>query len=186
MIVTLVTRAFQLIFAAIVLGLSVSMTQWQAVGKAPATTGYAAFCGGWGLVAAAIGLIASFIEAIPALVIIAIDALSALIFLAGGIALTVAMKGLSCSSSLQNYPSLFDNKIVNGGCIEQDGERLCGTGGRPGDDEDDVQTRANSLKGRCQRGQADYVFLFLGMVMFLMAIGVTFFAKKRGSRKMVV
>lgn len=49
MLASLITRAIQLIFAAIVLGLSVRAAKWQMYGSVPATTVFVAFTGGFAL-----------------------------------------------------------------------------------------------------------------------------------------
>jgi len=51
----------------------------------PSQTSYAAFCGGWGIVIAIIGVVALFVEALQGLIIVGLDALTTLLMLAGGI-----------------------------------------------------------------------------------------------------
>lgn len=85
MIPTLIVRVLQLIFGAIVLGISIKAIQWQWTGAAPATTSYSAFAGAFGIVAALVGAAAVKIERIPGLIVAGIDGLAALLMLAGGI-----------------------------------------------------------------------------------------------------
>lgn len=52
---------------------------------APTTTKYSAFCGGFGLAVAILGIIATFFDAIPAIIVMGADAVSGILLLAGGI-----------------------------------------------------------------------------------------------------
>lgn len=81
----LIIRGFQLVFSAIVLGLSISLIRGQVWGGAPSQHGYAAFTGGFGCLTALIGFAACFVEAIPAFIMAALDGLASIVFLAGGI-----------------------------------------------------------------------------------------------------
>ena len=85
MLTTLITRACQLLFTAIVLGLSISALRWQLYGSVPATTSYNAFAGAFGLLGALIGLAAIWVSAIPELIMSAVDAVASILLLAGGI-----------------------------------------------------------------------------------------------------
>ncbi|TKW49749.1 hypothetical protein CTA1_3465 [Colletotrichum tanaceti] len=71
--------------AIVVLGLSVDLVKGQKFGDAPTTTKYGTFCGGFGLAVAIMGFASAFIDAIPALAVMAADALSGLLLLGGGI-----------------------------------------------------------------------------------------------------
>lgn len=71
--------------AIVVLALSVELIKGQRVGDSPTTTRYSAFTGGFGLAVALFGIVSVFFEAIPALVVMAVDAVSGLLLLAGGI-----------------------------------------------------------------------------------------------------
>lgn len=55
MIASLIVRLFQIVFGAVVLGLSITAIEWQWVGSAPATTTYSAFAGAFGMLTALIG-----------------------------------------------------------------------------------------------------------------------------------
>ena len=84
-IATLAVRFFQILFAIIVLGLSVTMAKWQFFGKPPATTEYGAFSGGFAFLVGIIGAAAIFISAIPPIIVAGADALAAVLTLAAGI-----------------------------------------------------------------------------------------------------
>lgn len=85
MLASLITRAFQLLFAAVVLGLSIRAAKWQATGSVPASTAFAAFAGGFAMLVTLVGIAAIWISAIPALIMSMVDALASVLLLAGGI-----------------------------------------------------------------------------------------------------
>ncbi|GJC95553.1 hypothetical protein ColKHC_04379 [Colletotrichum higginsianum] len=84
-LITVGVWAIQGIMAIVVLGLSVDLVKGQMIGDAPTTTKYGTFTGGFGLAVAIMGFASAFIDAIPALAIMAADALSGLLLLGGGI-----------------------------------------------------------------------------------------------------
>ncbi|KAL8392373.1 hypothetical protein RB595_002530 [Gaeumannomyces hyphopodioides] len=176
-LVALGLRGFMLIAAVVVLGISVTLAKHQVVEGPPAETSFASFTGGFGVFAAAVGIAAVFLEAIPSLVPLALDGLSALFFLAGGIALTMAMKGVSCTSAGQGEDNQrYLNKILNGGCY------------RPGDcgvsegmrSTDDI---INELKSRCVKAQADFSFQYIAFVAALACLVVAFLSLRRSGTK---
>ncbi|KAI9702153.1 MAG: hypothetical protein M1820_006235 [Bogoriella megaspora] len=170
-IATLVTRFFQILFAVVVLGLSVTMVKWQGVGDPPATSEYGAFSGGFALLVGLIGIATIFIEAIPGLISVAADALAAIFTLAAGIAYTVSLKGVDCSKQF----SASDKALLNGGCIDtKDLGRIC--------DYDD----ANDIEGRCKKAEADYVFMFLTFALSAALVALGLLTKgRRGDRGIV-
>lgn len=85
MLANFIVRGLQIIFGVIVLGLSIGAVKWQVIGTAPATTGYNAFAGAFGILTALIGIAAAFMEMIPELIMAIVDGLASVIFLAGGI-----------------------------------------------------------------------------------------------------
>jgi protein-S-isoprenylcysteine O-methyltransferase Ste14 len=85
MLATLITRVFQLIFAIIVLGLSVRAAKWQEHDSVPATTSFNAFAGALTALVAIIGIAAIWFSAIPSLIMSGLDGVTALLLLAGGI-----------------------------------------------------------------------------------------------------
>jgi hypothetical protein len=75
-----------LLFSIIILGITVSLIKGQDYPSAvPSQTSYAAFCGGWGILIALIGVAALFAEALQGIIIAGLDGLTALLMLAGGI-----------------------------------------------------------------------------------------------------
>ncbi|PLB48535.1 hypothetical protein P170DRAFT_465849 [Aspergillus steynii IBT 23096] len=148
-IITAVVRAFQLLFAIIVLGLSVALAKGQSVGSAPAITGYAAFTGGLGIVASLVGVAAFFISSLDGLISWAVDGLASLVFLAGGIAYAVILKDADCS----DVSTTWDNQILSGGCVKVDGDKTCSFGGE------------DKLKSRCTSAKANTAFMLIDFVI---------------------
>jgi hypothetical protein len=85
MLASLITRALQLIFAIVVLALSVRAAKWQVYGSVPATTAFADFTGGFAVLVSLVGIASIWISAIPALIMSMVDGLASVLLLAGGI-----------------------------------------------------------------------------------------------------
>jgi hypothetical protein len=142
----------------------------------PATTEYSAFTGGFAMIVAAIGFVSLFVEFLQGIIMLVLDGLSALLFLAGGIAVAVGLRHTSCNNGQQ----MFDNDLINGGCTVQNKEKLCWYGSRPID-------RSGSLKGRCQMQEADSAFMFLGLIIAAGLVVHTFwFGGRMAGRKSMV
>ena len=86
----------------------------------------------------------------------------------------MALKGVSsCSSDDRAARSeRFNNKILNGGCYEDDDTTRCFSG-IDGTDED-------FTPGRCRRARADNVFQYIGFLCAAVAIVLTFLIRRRG------
>jgi len=172
MIVTAVLRAVQIICAAVILGLSATVIKGQVLGSNP-TINYAAVTGGFSMLGAIFGFTALFVESLPGLVTLAIDALASLLLLAGGIAITVKLRGINCSSSSDvNWAKMFNNDMLNGGCIKVQGKKRCTFGGDDG---------LEKLMGRCKEVQADSIFQFFSFLICVACVVVAFLAMKRGT-----
>ncbi|KAI9039775.1 MARVEL domain-containing protein [Aspergillus affinis] len=163
-IITVVVRVFQLLFAIIVLGLSVTLAKGQSIGSAPAITGYAAFTGGLGIVASLVGGAAFFVSSLDGIISWAIDGLASLAFLAGGIAYAVLLKDANCSDPTTTW----DNEILSGGCVKVDGDKTCSFGGE------------DKLKSRCTSAKADAAFMLIDFVVCAAVIACSIFLASRG------
>ncbi|KAI1085492.1 marvel domain-containing protein [Whalleya microplaca] len=170
-IVTFAVRGFLLLFGAVVLGLSVTLAKQQEVGSPPSETSFGTFCGAFGLLISLIGLTALWIDKIPEIVVIGGDGLASALYLAGGIALTIALKPVtSCTAGDDlNRFHRAQNKLLTGGCQEVANHNVC-----PG------FTDEGQLSSRCQRVQADYVFQYLAFIFGISIVALTFFIRKRG------
>ncbi|KAI0430366.1 marvel domain-containing protein [Xylaria sp. FL1042] len=169
-------RAFLVIFGAIVLGLSVTLAKQQVIGSPPAETSFFSFAGAFGLFASLIAILAILIEKIPRVGVIAIDTLSSLFYLAGAIALTIALKPVSsCTSSSQLARNQrYENKLLNGGCKHMKNDVLYCPNAGSGNKADSY------TPGRCQEVQADYVFGYLAFVFGVASVIVMLLTQRRG------
>ncbi|KAH7321730.1 marvel domain-containing protein [Rhexocercosporidium sp. MPI-PUGE-AT-0058] len=113
MIITLAARAFQLALAAVVLALAVVLINGYGPGSGPALIGYGAFCGGAGIVVAAIGVAAVFFDRLQGVIMLALDAFAAFFLLAGGLAFAIKTKVGDCTKEdyLNKHISLFTPSI---------------------------------------------------------------------------
>jgi len=172
MIATAILRSVQAVFAAVVLGLAAAIVKDQIVGSNP-TVSYAAFTGGFGMIAAFVGFAALFIEPLSGLVMSAVDALASLLFLAGGIAIAVKLRGINCSSKSQlNWANMSYNDMLNGGCLKVQGEKRCAYADDRG-----------KLMSRCKEVQADSIFQFFSFLICISCAVLALLAMKRGTAK---
>jgi hypothetical protein len=80
-----ILRAFQALFGIVILGLSVTLIRGHHWGNLPNTLGYAVFVGGVTILAALVGVAATWVSFLEGIVGVAIDGLVALLNIAGGI-----------------------------------------------------------------------------------------------------
>lgn len=73
----------QLVFAAVVIGASVSLARGQIYGSVPAAISYSAFAGSFGVLVALVGIASIWIERKHVAPIV--DGLAAIFFVAGGV-----------------------------------------------------------------------------------------------------
>ncbi|KAI1161013.1 marvel domain-containing protein [Nemania serpens] len=174
-VVTFALRGFLVVFGAIVLALSVTLAKQQVLGSPPAETSFFAFAGAFGLIASAIAILAMLIEKIPRVGVVAADTLASLFYLAGAIALTVALKPVSSCTSSSDIAQTqrFKNKLLNGGCRTIKDVQYCHAG-------PDDEHFAAYTPGRCQEVQADYVFGYIAFVLGVASIVITLLSNRRG------
>jgi hypothetical protein len=92
----------QLLFGAVVLALSAVLINGYGPGHGPSLIDYGAFCGAAGIVFAAIGIIACFIEPLQGIIMLVLDALATFFLLAGGL---VSDQALFLVVLLTNIPA---------------------------------------------------------------------------------
>ncbi|KAI9880203.1 MAG: hypothetical protein M1830_004789 [Pleopsidium flavum] len=159
MIVPLVLRAVQLLFSAIVLGISISLIRGQVHGAAPSQTDFSAFAGGWGLLIALVGIAATtFFAALEGIAMLALDGLAILFYLAAALAMAVTLRVHKCTN--ENFTT--SNALINGGL------------------RDNKYYRYIDLQGRCHKAQADTAFLFFAFAAF---VGTAVLSGMAGRRK---
>ncbi|KAL3458731.1 marvel domain-containing protein [Aspergillus heterothallicus] len=166
-LITAILRGFQVIFAVVVLGISVDLargqhTSFQAV---PAATGYAAFCGALGTLVAFTGVASLFVSSLDGVITWALDTLSGVTMLASGIAYAVLLRDVSCS----DWTTALENALLSGGCTKFDGDDFCYYG-------------PSKLKSRCVSARADTAFMFISFVTCLGIVGYSFFMRGRGAK----
>ncbi|PVI06030.1 hypothetical protein DM02DRAFT_610357 [Periconia macrospinosa] len=173
-IVNYAIRGFQAVFASVVLGLSVTLVRNQGPGLAsPLSLRYAAFVGGFTLLAAFVGVAAEFLSALQGKVVFLLDGLVTLISISGGVLLAVLIGGANCGdASLLNRAKLFENDLFNGGCEGKGDNRKCWNGFGHG--------REKYLNSRCKESQATSVFMFFVVGLMFASMTMTFLRSKKG------
>ncbi|PSR77218.1 membrane-associating domain-domain-containing protein [Coniella lustricola] len=181
-IVSIIFRALQMLFAIVVVGLSATFMKDQHVGSVPVTTRYSVFVGAFGMIIGSLGLVALWLDGIPSIIPMAADAIAALLFLAGGIAWAVGMKGQSCTEA--SLKKLYDNALLNQGC----NSNLSPNNYGPycyiaGDQSEEGWPLTNlwpsPMKGVCQKAFSNESFLFLGFGAAVILVGLGFLMMKR-------
>ncbi|KAM7198771.1 Marvel domain containing protein [Rhypophila sp. PSN 637] len=174
-------RVFQALFSIVVLGLAATLIAAQVYGSSHTTLRYSTFTGGFGLIVAAIGTAGLFISAIPELVVLGLDALAGLFFIAGGIAWAIGLKGVSCSltydgSSGAELASAFLNGLINQGTL--------GTGDNPavGVGSDDPYVATDRLMSNCKKGLADEVMQFILVAVAIGLIALGYIRMRKGGK----
>ncbi|KAH8164171.1 hypothetical protein CIB48_g4100 [Xylaria polymorpha] len=177
-VVAIGLRGFLVVFGAVVLALSVTLAKQQVIGSPPPETSFFSFAGAFGLIASAIAILAIFIDKIPRVGVVAADALASVFYLAGAIALTLALKPVSSCTSGSDVARLlrFNNKLLNGGCKHVKDTLYCPNAGSSNDEKHfDSYT-----PGRCQEVQADYVFGYIAFVFGVASAVITLLNHRRG------
>jgi len=173
MIVTLAVRVLQLLFAAIVMALSVVLVDQYGPGHAPSIYAYGTFCGGAALIIGAVGIIACFVEKLQGLVMLGLDAFASFFLLAGGIAMAVTFKAGSCTDDdyIGSHSSTFganqdQAKFFNGDTFS-------------------TSKYIADLEARCRMSQADTAFVWFTFAAAVGALALSFMVKSRGSSSIV-
>ncbi|KAL4948264.1 marvel domain-containing protein [Aspergillus filifer] len=158
-------RIIQLATSAIVLGTSISLALAQntSLAPVPAPTGYAAFCGGLGILVTLVGGLVEFLSDSGSglrrergrqrgRVMSWVDCLAGIVLVVGGVSYAVLLKNTPCTADAAQYNALF-----NGGCKMLD--RLdCAYV--------DKDPFRGTLERRCTTAKADCAFMFLAVVAF--------------------
>ncbi|KAK3307694.1 marvel domain-containing protein [Chaetomium strumarium] len=166
-------RTIQFLIAVTILGLAAAMIRAQVLGSAPTTVRYSTFTGGFGILVGLVGIASLFASFIPDLVPLVLDGLAGLLFLAGGIAWAVGLRGVqSCKDPYR----MLQNSLLNWGTIGSGDDTRYGVV-RPGDDD---KAWYNRLRGNCQRAQADEVLQFISVAFALGLVGLGYLQMRRG------
>ncbi|KAI1420876.1 hypothetical protein F5Y12DRAFT_719095 [Xylaria sp. FL1777] len=167
-------RAFLLLIAAVVLGLSVTLAKHQVVDQVPAETGFSTFVGASGFLVSAVGMAALWFDRIEGKLLTGLDAIVSVFYLAAAIFLTVALKNVSSCTATDDVSEYnrITNIILSGGCVTvAKGQACLYATGLDGKD---------LTIGRCQMARADYVFEYVGFIFGFAMIGIGYLLSRRG------
>ncbi|OQO03788.1 hypothetical protein B0A48_10428 [Cryoendolithus antarcticus] len=187
MILPLVSRAVQGLFAAVVLGLSIVAIRWQVYGKAPAQSGFASFAGAFGCLAAAIGIAGIWITALSTLILAIIDGVAGVCLLIAGITYVVALRGLDCGEAAHILddkqwkwlPAAINHPLLTGGSgpKSDDGYAM----GLSSYGEDKIN---GVFTDRCHKAKANMVFMFLAFASCVAAAVLIWVHRRRNGGRM--
>ncbi|KAI0502872.1 marvel domain-containing protein [Xylaria bambusicola] len=167
-------RAFLLLTASVVLGLSVSLAKQQVVGSVPTETGFSVFAGATAFFVSSVGMAAMWFDRLDQRITMILDLLVSTFYLAAAVALTVALKPVtSCTATDQvaEY-NRMTNKITSGGCLTIEGELAC--------------LHATSSDGtdltpsRCKMARAGYIFEYIGFTVGIAMITAGYLLSRQG------
>jgi hypothetical protein len=198
-LIALGLRVLQAIFGVVILGLSVTLIRGHHWGDLPASLGYAVFLGGITIVAALIGIAATWVTFLEGIVGMALDGLVAVLNIVGGIVrlspdttsllyllmsfaqiFAVKLKGVSCkwdAFDSDNNLKLAANELFNGGIWHFDGEDYVWVGQQY---ENDPEKLLDVVVGHCRESQADLVFMFMTAVLLIITALMLFLKKRKG------
>jgi len=178
-------RGLQILFGAVVLGLSISLAKGQAkspiryddgkdykVPGLPARTGYICFIGAFTILAGLVGATAVLIEKLEGVITWGLDILTSLGLLAGGIMVAVGLKGTDCG----NVFTLFGNDLLNCGVRVLNDQTYVG-----GCTATAFRKDQDPWKNRCRMYKADDVFVFFALLVTVAALAMSFRSKKRSA-----
>ena len=81
------------------------------------------------------------------------------------------LRGISCSStSDENRAKMYENDLLNGGCITYKGGKECG-----------FVNDLNHMNTRCKENEADAAFMFMSFALCIGCAVLSFLAIKRGT-----
>ncbi|KAK4158247.1 marvel domain-containing protein [Chaetomidium leptoderma] len=169
-------RALQFLIALTVLALAAAMIANQVFDSPAVTIRYSTFTGGFGMIVCGVGIASLFVSFIPALVPIALDGLAGLLFLGGGIAWAIGLRGVD---NCTNGGSMLENGLLNQGSVRS-GDNVGYGVVRDGDNEAAVYGK---LRGNCQRAQADEILQFICFAMAVALAGVGYLQLRRGGSR---
>ncbi|KAK8035832.1 hypothetical protein PG991_001905 [Apiospora marii] len=133
---------------------------------------FSSFAGGLALIACLIGVAGLWVTSIPDLVTMALDGVSAVIYLVAGIILTKALKSVSSCTS-EDATSRADNRITNFGCQVNDLEHDARC-------QDLYRDSKDPSMARCQRAVTDYSFEYIGFILCVAMVFLGYVLARRG------
>ncbi|KAF2747522.1 hypothetical protein M011DRAFT_423197, partial [Sporormia fimetaria CBS 119925] len=173
-VLNFVLRGTQILFAIVIIGLSVDLIRGHKVGSLPNSLGFSAFVGGLSILAGILGLAATWIDGLNSLVGVGIDAIVALVNIAGGILLATKVGGANCGQKTDdNWYKLSRIDILNGGCDKNlKDEEVCWYW-------HDSGANFAKMNTRCHQSKADFVFMFLVAAALIASALITYLRVRR-------
>jgi hypothetical protein len=185
----------QVIFAGVVLALSIILIKDFGPGRSWSLTSYGAFCGGASLLFALLGVAACFVDALQGIVMFALDGIASFFLLAGGI---VCYPSFLSSSTPNNFqPRLTPNlqayaaTIKVGNCADiyylADHDNPFAPSankiypGVGGDEKKYARAVLDDATTRCRETQASTAFIWFLAACFVGTLAVSFMGRKKGS-----
>lgn len=165
--------------AAVVVGLSATLLKGQVFGNTPTTTRYSVFTGAMGMIIAAVGLACLFVQAVPQIIPMALDAIGGLLLVAGGIAWAVGLKGINKCDDTHNQ-KMYDNGLLNEGCIPSDDDNGPYCGVYVGTDPKNRIGVLNNLHTRCKYAISDEIMQFVLFAVCVLLVVVGFLIMRKG------
>lgn len=171
-------RGAQIIFAAIVTGLSIGLARGHHWGNLPVILGYVSFVGCVSLLAGFAGLASAWIDALQGKIGLIIDGFIMLVNLAGGLVVAIKLDGVKCNlkdgsdNDADNVLKIYYNYLINGGIKKVGGGDLCYYC--------QIDYNVDDLNSRCKMNQADSAFMFLTVILLLVSLTLTYLRMKKG------
>lgn len=171
-------RGLQFVFAVTILGLSVALVKAQKYGDAPTTTKYSSFTGAFGIIVCAVGVARLFIDSVPDIVTLALDGILGVLYLGGGIAWAVGLKGVQCTNRDDlNAANMLQNPLINQGTFTYpNGAIEYGIIDRT-DTEDGAWGK---LQASCQKGFSDEIIQFISFAVAIALLGLGYVRMRKG------
>lgn len=152
---------------------------------------FAAFCGAWGIIVAAVGVVAAFVDRIPGFIMAGVDGLTTLFFIAASI-VSYCCESL-CYVANSSFQALAKKLGVHSCQADKDSLKDIHYTGKIGKYASAYTFFNDILNGgyapdtnfnfvaRCQEAQADDAFLFFALAAFCASIILDFCGGRGGS-----
>ncbi|KAK0712292.1 marvel domain-containing protein [Apiosordaria backusii] len=181
-VLTALFRALQLLLSITILALTLAFLKAQVYGDPPTTTKFTVFVASFTIFISVVNLIGTvwwtwLEDLLPVIVLLGLDGVAALLYIAAGIAWAV---GLKDTGSCSDEDGMYLNPLFNGGTRDYEGNPLIGL--RQPDDTPD--SLLGKLQGLCHRATANQSLMFVVGVVFCGGlVGLRWWRHKRGAQK---
>ncbi|KAI0602346.1 hypothetical protein F4775DRAFT_588579 [Biscogniauxia sp. FL1348] len=157
-VIAITIRVVLLLVAVFVIGLSMALAGHQRIGSVPTETNISVFLGFLALAVSGLGLLALWVERIRLIIVMGMDVIITVLYIASSIAFIHALRGVpSCGETDKLSTSLrVINPILNGGCMETSRGMSCANAFGPHGEDLTV--------GRCVVARMDFFFQLQGFI----------------------